>query len=195
MACPCTLFFLSTATPSGKKMATEFATLGGGCFWCLEALFQELKGVESVVSGYSGGTVENPTYELVSGGTTGHAEVIGIRFDSDVISYSDILRIFFAIHDPTTLDRQGNNVGPQYRSIVFYHSADQKNVAEEILAEVGQNLSSPVVTRLEEFKKFYPAEDFLQNFFRSHPDQTYCQFVISPKMARFREHYANYLKP
>ena len=175
-------------------MATEFATLGGGCFWCIEAAFQELKGVESVVSGYSGGFVESPTYELVSGGATGHAEVVGIRFDSSVISYRDILRIFFAIHDPTTPDRQGNNVGPQYRSIIFYHTPAQKEIAKEMIAEVGQYWPAPVVTRLEAFEKFHIAEDFLQNFFKANPDQQYCQAVIRPKMLHFRNVWAEYLK-
>ena len=175
-------------------MATEYATLGGGCFWCLEAAFQEVKGVDRVVSGYSGGTVENPTYELVSSGITGHAEVIGVRFDSDLLGYADVLRIFFALHDPTTPDRQGNDVGTQYRSIIFYHTPDQERIAREVLAEVEKEWSLPVVTRLEPFTKFHPAEDFLQNYFKNFPEETYCTLVIRPKMASFRKRYANYLK-
>ena len=165
-------------------MLTEVATLGGGCFWCLEAVFQNLKGVESVVSGYAGGHVENPTYEAVSQGTTAHAEVVSITFDPDVISYYDILQIFFMRHDPTTLDRQGNDVGPQYRSIVFYHTPEQEGVARERMAAAVW--SSPVVTQLEAFTTFYPAEDYLQNFYRNNPEQGYCIFVIEPKVSSLR---------
>jgi len=167
-------------------MPTEVATLGGGCFWCLEAVFQNLKGVESVVSGYAGGHVENPTYEVVSQGTTGHAEIVSITFDPDVISYYDILQIFFMLHDPTTLDRQGNDVGPQYRSIIFHHTLEQESVARECIAAATAVWSSPVVTQLEAFTTFYPAEDYLQNFYRDNPEQGYCIFVIEPKVSQFR---------
>lgn len=175
-------------------MATEVATLGGGCFWCLEAVFQDLKGVESVVSGYSGGHVDNPTYESVSQGTTGHAEVINITFDPDVITYQDILQIFFMLHDPTTPDRQGNDVGPQYRSVIFYHTLEQERIAREVMSEMIGVWSSPVVTQLEAFTKFYPAEDYHQNFFKENPEQGYCIFVIEPKVSQFRRLFSERLK-
>ncbi|MDL2284355.1 peptide-methionine (S)-S-oxide reductase MsrA [Oxalobacter sp. OttesenSCG-928-P03] len=175
-------------------MATEVATLGGGCFWCLEAVFQELKGVESVVSGYSGGHVEDPTYETISQGTTGHAEVVNVTFDPDVISYHDILRIFFIIHDPTTLNRQGNDVGPQYRSVIFYHTPEQEHVAREVMNETAMVWTAPIVTQLEAFTRFYPAEDYHQNFFRDNPEQGYCMFVIEPKVSQFRRLFFQRLK-
>ncbi len=175
-------------------MATEVATLGGGCFWCLEAVFQDLKGVISVVSGYAGGYVENPVYEAVSQGTTGHAEVVNVTFDPDVIGYHDILRFFFVIHDPTTPNRQGNDVGPQYRSVIFYHSPGQERMASEIISEMNERWPFPVVTQLEAFTKFYPAEDYHQNFFRNNPEQGYCTVVIEPKVAKFRQAFSQYLK-
>lgn len=175
-------------------MATEVATLGGGCFWCLEAVFQDLKGVESVVSGYSGGHVDNPTYETVSQGTTGHAEVIHITFDPDVITYHDILQIFFMLHDPTTPNRQGNDVGPQYRSVIFYHTPEQERVAREVMSKMAGVWSSPVVTQLEAFTKFYPAEDYHQNFYKENPEQGYCIFVIEPKVSQFRRLFSGRLK-
>lgn len=175
-------------------MATEIATLGGGCFWCLEAVFQDMKGVESVVSGYTGGHVDNPTYEAVSLGTTGHAEVVNITFDPDVITYGDILRIFFMMHDPTTLNRQGNDIGPQYRSAVFYHTPQQEQMAHEVMSEMAGVWSSPIVTQVEAFTKFYPAEDYHQNFYKDNPEQGYCIFVIEPKVSQFRRLFPDRLK-
>lgn len=170
------------------------ATLGGGCFWCLEAIFQNVKGVESVVSGYSGGHVDNPDYEAVSSGTTGHAEVVNVAFDPKVIRYHDILRIFFVMHDPTTLNRQGNDTGPQYRSVIFYHTQEQKQVAHKVMAEMATVWTSPIVTQLEAFNGFYPAEDYHQNFFRNHPEQGYCLVVIEPKILRLRRLFSPYIK-
>lgn len=175
-------------------MAAEIATLGGGCFWCLEAIFQEVDGVASVVSGYSGGQVENPSYEMVSQGTTGHAEVVNITFDPAVISYRELLRLFFTMHDPTTPNRQGNDVGPQYRSVIYYHTPEQEKTAREVMSEMAGVWSSPVVTQLEAFTRFYPAEDFLQNFFRDNPEQGYCIFVVEPKVTQFRRLFADKLK-
>lgn len=167
-------------------MVTEFATLGGGCFWCLEAVFQEVKGIKSIVSGYSGGHTENPAYEDVSTGETGHAEVVMIEYDPDLISYYDILKIFFMIHDPTTLNRQGNDIGSQYRSVIYHHTPEQEKIALEVMQDISKVYSSPIVTLLEPFTKFYPAEDYLQNFFKDHPEQSYCMYVIAPKVAKFR---------
>lgn len=175
-------------------MAAEMATLGGGCFWCLEAIFQEVDGVESVVSGYSGGQVDNPSYEMVSQGTTGHAEVVNITFDPAVISYRELLRLFFTIHDPTTPNRQGNDVGPQYRSVIYYHTPEQERTAREVMSEMAGVWSSPIVTQIEAFTRFYPAEDFLQNFYRDNPEQGYCIFVIEPKVAQFRRLFAKRLR-
>ena len=176
-------------------MARELATLGGGCFWCLEAVFQEVKGVESVLSGYAGGHVENPSYEAVSTGATGHAEVVQILFDPNVISYADILRVFFMMHDPTTLDRQGNDVGAQYRSVIFFQGPEQERVAQEVIAETAGKWSSPVVTRLEKLTAFYPAENYHQNFFENHPGQGYCRLVIAPKIFLLRRLFSHWLKP
>ena len=175
-------------------MALEKATLGGGCFWCLEAIFQQIKGVTDVVSGYAGGEVDNPTYNQVCKGLTGHAEVVQVTFDADIISYRDLLTIFFTIHDPTTLNQQGNDVGPQYRSVVFYHNPEQKKIAEEVLAMMGGIWSSPIVTELVPFSGFFPAEDYHKDFYRQNPDQGYCIYVIEPKLALFRKFFANRLK-
>ena len=175
-------------------MTLEKATLGGGCFWCLEALFQQLKGVTEVVSGYAGGYVDNPSYLQVCQGTTGHAEVVQITFDVEVISYRDILNVFCTIHDPTTLNRQGNDVGPQYRSVVFYHSPEQKKTAEEVIAAMGSVWSVPLVTELVPYKGFYPAEEYHKDFYRQNPEQGYCVYVIEPKLAKFREMFAGRLK-
>ncbi len=175
-------------------MATEIATLGGGCFWCLEAVFQDMKGVMSVVSGYTGGHVDNPTYEMVSQGTTGHAEVVNITFDPDVITYGDILRMFFMLHDPTTPNRQGNDVGPQYRSAVFYHTPAQEQTVHEVMSEMAGIWPSPIVTQVEAFTKFYPAEDYHQNFYKNNPEQGYCIFVIEPKVSQFRRLFSARLK-
>lgn len=177
----------------GKR---EVATLGGGCFWCLEAVFNDVEGVEKVVSGYSGGHKENPTYEEVCTGETGHAEVVQITFDPEVISYRDLLGIFFDIHDPTTLNRQGADVGTQYRSVIFYHSDEQRRTAEEVIRELEASgvWSSPIVTQVEPFKAFYAAEDYHHRYFERNPFQPYCRMVIAPKVAKFRKAYADRLK-
>lgn len=174
----------------------EVATLGGGCFWCLEAVFDELKGVVDVVSGYSGGHVPNPTYEQVCSKQTGHAEVVQITFDPSVISYREVLEVFFAIHDPTTLNRQGNDVGPQYRSVIFYHSPQQQAVAQEVMQALAQAgvWENPIVTELVPFERFYPAEDYHQEYFKRNPHQPYCALVVGPKVAKFRKQYFDRLK-
>jgi peptide-methionine (S)-S-oxide reductase len=175
-------------------MATELATLGGGCFWCLEAVFEQVRGVESVVSGYAGGHVENPTYEQVCGKQTGHAEVVQVTFDPDVIPYRDVLGIFFATHDPTTRDRQGNDVGPQYRSAIFTHSDDQRRVAEEVIGELKTVFDAPIVTEVAPAGRFYPGEQYHQGYFRSNPTQPYCTFVVAPKVAKFRKQFVDRLR-
>lgn len=176
--------------------AREVATLGGGCFWCLEAVFEQLNGVERVESGYTGGSVVNPSYEQVCGGKTGHAEVVQIAFDPAVLSFADLLEVFFDIHDPTTLNRQGADVGSQYRSAIFYHSLEQKRVAEEKIAAL--NASGvhrvPVVTQVAPFETFYRAEDYHQGYYRGQPYQGYCQAVVAPKVAKFRTHFTAKLK-
>jgi peptide-methionine (S)-S-oxide reductase len=182
-----------------KPAATErmeVATLGGGCFWCTEAVFTQLKGVEKVESGYSGGKLENPTYEQVSTGTTRHAEAMQITFDPNAISYKEILEIFFSTHDPTTLNRQGPDVGTQYRSVIFYHSDQQKMIAEQVIREITEEkiFDAPIVTQLEPFKAFYEAEDYHRDYFKRHPEQPYCSLVIAPKLAKLRELYLNKLK-
>ncbi len=174
----------------------EITTLGGGCFWCLEAVFSELSGVENVVSGYSGGTVPNPSYQQICTGTTGHAEVVQITFDPDIISFKDLLEIFLTIHDPTTVNRQGADVGTQYRSVIFYHTKEQEKVAREVIKEfeVSKIWRAPIVTELAPFKVFYPAEEYHQKYFKRNPDQMYCSVVISPKLAKFRKRYFTKLK-
>ncbi len=174
----------------------EVATLGGGCFWCTEAVFDDLKGVESVESGYSGGARPNPTYEQVCSGATGHAEVIQITFDPQVTSFKQILEVFFTVHDPTTLNRQGADVGTQYRSVIFYHEEEQKRVAEALIKELDARRvwNSPVVTELAPFGAFYVAEDYHQEYFRLNGEQPYCRMVVAPKVAKFREHYSEQLK-
>jgi peptide-methionine (S)-S-oxide reductase len=175
---------------------TEIATLGGGCFWCLEAVYAELRGVEQVVSGYSGGHVPNPTYKHVCTGETGHAEVVQITFDPDAIAYRDLLDVFFSIHDPTTLNRQGADVGTQYRSVVFYHSPEQRATAEHVIAELtaARAWGRPIVTQVAPFEAFYRAEDYHQEYFQHNGGQPYCQYVVAPKVAKFRKHYADRLK-
>ncbi|HEX8476033.1 MAG TPA: peptide-methionine (S)-S-oxide reductase MsrA [Pyrinomonadaceae bacterium] len=174
----------------------EVATLGGGCFWCVEAVFDELKGVERVESGYSGGQVENPSYRQVCAGTTGHAEVIQITFDPQVVTFREILEIFFTVHNPTTLNRQGADVGTQYRSVIFYHDETQRAIAQEVINEINaaKTWDAPVVTEVAPFEKFYEAEDYHQEYFRMHGTEPYCQMVIAPKMSKFREHYRERLK-
>jgi peptide-methionine (S)-S-oxide reductase len=174
----------------------EVATLGGGCFWCLEPVFGDLRGVVSAVSGYAGGHVPNPSYEQVCSGRTGHAEVVQVTFDPSVVSYHDLLGIFFSIHDPTTLNRQGADVGTQYRSAIFYHSPEQKETAEQVIREVeGEGIwSGPIVTQLVPFEEFYRAEDYHQDYFANNPSQGYCSVVIAPKVAKFRKQYQEMLK-
>jgi peptide-methionine (S)-S-oxide reductase len=175
----------------------ETITLGGGCFWCLDAVFRDLKGVEEVVSGYSGGDVLNPTYEQVCTAETGHAEVIQMTFNPKVVTLRELLRVFFTLHDPTTKDRQGNDVGPQYRSVVFYRDEEQKKVAEEVIAEVERDAwgVGKVVTELKPFEAFYKAEDYHQDYYKKNPWQPYCLVVIRPKVAKLRKHYMQMLRP
>lgn len=174
----------------------QTATFGGGCFWCLEAIFEQLRGVSAVQSGYAGGHVPNPSYEEVCTGTTGHAEVVQIHFDPDVISYRDLLEVFFATHDPTTPDRQGNDIGPQYRSIILYHDDEQRAAAEAIIKELDASgtWADPIVTHVEPLDVFYPAEDYHNEYFRRNPNQGYCRLVIAPKVAGFQERFADMLK-
>ena len=174
----------------------EVATLAGGCFWCLEAVYQEMEGVRLVESGYMGGTVENPTYERVCTGRTGHAEVVQVTFDADAIGYRDVLEVFFAIHDPTTRDRQGNDVGTQYRSAIFYHDDRQRAEAEGLIRELtGEAVfPAPIVTLVEPASVFYKAEEYHREYFRNHPQQPYCAFVVAPKVKKFREKYAARLR-
>ena len=174
----------------------EITTLGGGCFWCLEAVFSELRGVKIVISGYSGGSVPNPSYQQICTVATGHAEVVQITFDPDIISFKEIIEIFLTIHDPTTPNRQGADVGTQYRSVIFYRTKEQEKVAREVIQEfeVGKIWKSPIVTELIPFKVFYPAEEYHQEYFKQNPDQMYCSVVISPKLAKFRKQYLTKLK-
>jgi peptide-methionine (S)-S-oxide reductase len=180
----------------GGKMSYEIATLGGGCFWCLEAIYDQLKGVEDVVSGYSGGHVEDPSYKAVCTGTTGHAEVVQITFDPEIISFKELLNVFFTIHDPTTLNRQGADVGTQYRSVIFYHSLEQKEMAEETIQELNHKglWNKPIVTEVSPFEAFYPAEDEHQEYYQRNRFQGYCQVVIEPKVVKFRKEYFDRLK-
>jgi peptide-methionine (S)-S-oxide reductase len=175
---------------------TELATLGGGCFWCLEAVFLDLKGVERVVSGYAGGSVPNPSYEDVCTGRTGHAEVVQVTFDPAVLPYRDLLQVFFSIHDPTTLNRQGPDEGTQYRSAIFHHGPEQERVAREVIAELeGRGIwDSPIVTEVTAAPSFYPAEQYHQEYFRRNPGQGYCRVVIAPKVAKFRKEHLARLK-
>jgi len=179
-------------TDAGK----EIATLAGGCFWCLEAVFDDLKGVESVESGYMGGKTVNPSYEEVCSGETGHAEVAQLSFYPKQVSFKEILEVFFVIHDPTTLNRQGNDVGTQYRSAIFYHSAEQKAAAEQVIANMSaaKVYEDPIVTEVVPASKFYVAEDYHQEYFRRNPAQPYCAFVVRPKVAKFRKHFLEKLK-
>ena len=179
-----------------SSQSREVATLAGGCFWCLEAVYDQLRGVEDVVSGYSGGRRPNPTYVQVCSGATGHAEVVQVTFDPLVIPFGDILGVFFAIHDPTTLNRQGADVGTQYRSSVFYHTPEQKTVAEQVVAEVDASgiWPKPVVTQVAQFEAFFPAEEYHQEYFARNPNQGYCQVVVAPKVAKFRKQFLERLK-
>ncbi|NHK33095.1 MAG: peptide-methionine (S)-S-oxide reductase MsrA [Asgard group archaeon] len=174
---------------------SEKITLGGGCFWCLEAIFVDLKGVIKVESGYSGGQLDNPTYEQVCFGSTGHAEVIQITYDSDMISTKDLLDIFFDIHDPTTLNRQGNDVGSQYRSVIFYHSEEQREIANKLIKNLdnSQIWKNPIVTEVFPFSKFFKAEKYHQNYFKLNTSQPYCKIIIAPKVTKFKEKYSTHL--
>ena len=177
-------------------MATETATLAGGCFWCLEAVFEQLRGVRSVTSGYSGGHVRNPSYEAVCTGATGHAEVVQVVFDPDVLSYRDLLGVFFTLHDPTTLDRQGGDIGTQYRSAIFYHDDAQRREAEAVKAELEAEhvFDDPIVTAIVPLEAFYPAEEYHREYYRRNPNQPYCRAVIAPKVAKLRSKYLDKLK-
>ena len=174
----------------------QTATLAGGCFWCLEAVYDEIKGVHSVESGYAGGHVDNPTYRAVCNGDTGHAEVIQVHFDPNVVSYRDLLNVFFAIHDPTSLNRQGADVGTQYRSAIFYHDDEQKRIAEELIKDLNAQKiwDKPIVTQVEKLDKFYVAEDYHQEYFARNPYQPYCMAVVAPKVSKFRKHFLELLK-
>ena len=167
----------------------ELTTLGSGCFWCTEAVYQQLKGVETVISGYSGGDSENPTYEQVTTGKTGHTEVCQIQFEPEQISFADMLEVFFSTHNPTTLNRQGNDVGTQYRSVIFYHNEEQREIAERVKKEFDESgtWKNPIVTKIIPYEKFYSAEDYHQNYFRNNPNQGYCQLVIAPKLKKFEK--------
>jgi peptide-methionine (S)-S-oxide reductase len=174
----------------------QVATLAGGCFWCLEAVYDQLQGVLSVESGYSGGHTANPNYRQVCSGTSGHAEAVRVTFDPEKISYRDLLRVFFAIHDPTSLNRQGADVGTQYRSAIFYHDEGQKLAAEQVMAEVSAAgiWDDPLVTEVTRFERFHPAEDYHQEYFANNPDQPYCRAVVAPKVVKFRKQFAGMLK-
>jgi len=175
----------------------EVATLAGGCFWCLEAVYEQLRGVEKVESGYAGGHVPNPTYRQVSAGKTGHAEVVQLTYDPTVVSFRELLEVFFTIHDPTTLNRQGADVGPQYRSAIFFHDEGQKATAGEVLSEIEAAgiWDKPIVTEVSPLEAFYKAEDYHQEYYRNNPYQPYCQVVIAPKVSKFRQKYLANLKP
>ncbi len=185
-----------TTEDRANGAAREVATLGGGCFWCLEAVYEELRGVEKVESGYSGGSTPDPTYREVCSGTTGHAEVVQVTFDPGVVSFREILGVFFTIHDPTTLNRQGADVGTQYRSAIFYHDEEQRRVAEEVVSELeAEGLwSNPIVTEVVPLEAYYRAEDYHQGYFRNNGFQPYCQVIIAPKIAKFRKQYLEQLK-
>lgn len=175
---------------------SETTTLGGGCFWCLEAVYDQMEGVLSVESGYMGGTVSNPSYQAVCKGTTGHVEVVQVTFDSEITSFREILEVFFTIHDPTTLDRQGNDAGPQYRSVIFYHSDAQKAEAEKLMSELADQgiWPNPIVTELRPATEFYIAEGYHQEYFANNPRQPYCSYVVAPKVRKFQEHFAAKLR-
>jgi peptide-methionine (S)-S-oxide reductase len=186
----------SMTDTSNSTERLEVATLGGGCFWCLEAVYDDITGVRSVESGYAGGQTRNPSYEQVCTGRTGHAEVVKVTFDPSQISYRDILNVFFAIHDPTTLNRQGADVGTQYRSVIFYHSPEQEQTAREVIQSLNDQhiWSSPIVTQVEPIGDFYEAEEYHQEYFAKNPNQPYCNIVIAPKVAKFRKQHLEMLK-
>ncbi len=183
-------------TPAKTPANAQVATMGGGCFWCVEAVFDEVQGVTDVVSGYSGGTKPNPSYQQVCSGNIGHAEVVQVTFDPARITYREILEIFFSVHDPTTLNRQGADTGTQYRSLILYHDDEQKRVADDLIRELNEAhvFNKPIVTQVAPHAVFYPAEEYHQEYFKRNPYQGYCQVVIAPKMAKFRQHHADALK-
>lgn len=175
-------------------MATEIATLGGGCFWCTEAVFQQMAGITAVESGYTGGQVANPSYEQICEGTTGHAEVVRLSFDPAVVSFREILEVFFTIHDPTTLNRQGNDVGTQYRSVIYYHTPQQQETAKHVISEMANVWDAPIVTELSPAVTYYKAESYHQNYFRQNPLQGYCAFIVAPKVSKFRQTFRDRIK-
>jgi peptide-methionine (S)-S-oxide reductase len=183
---------VTTQPDSGQ---TAIATLGGGCFWCVEAVYQELNGVQKVESGYAGGHVSNPTYREICTGTTGHAEVAQITYNPALVSFEEILEVFFTVHDPTTLNRQGNDVGTQYRSVIYYHNPEQKAIAEAAKSAASELWEDPIVTQIAPLDKFYKAEEYHQNYFRDNPSQSYCVYVVGPKVKKFREKFKAKLKP
>jgi peptide-methionine (S)-S-oxide reductase len=187
---------MTTLIPNTAPPGREIATLAGGCFWCLEAVYDQLKGVDSVESGYTGGHVSNPSYRQVCDGDTGHAEVVRITYDPKVVSFGDLLDVFFVIHDPTQLNRQGNDVGTQYRSAIFYHSPEQRHIAQDKIAALERErlYNAPIVTELAEAGPFYIAEDYHQEYFANNPYQGYCMAVVAPKVAKFRKHFLDRLK-
>jgi peptide-methionine (S)-S-oxide reductase len=184
-------------TTNDTEQRLETATLGGGCFWCLEAVFERLEGVEKVVSGYTGGRVPDPSYELVCSGLTGHAEVVQITFDPSVLPYRELLEIFFAFHDPTTLNQQGNDFGTQYRSAIYFHSPEQERTAREVIKQLQHDgtWDDPIVTEVTPLDRFYPAEEYHQQYFQRNPTRMYCQAVVAPKVSKLRREYAGRLKP
>ncbi len=184
---------MSLIEPSAGAPRSERVTFGGGCFWCLEAVFEDLRGVSKVTSGYSGGKNANPTYEQVCSGTSGHAEVVQIEFDPSQIAYKDLMKVFFTLHDPTTLNRQGNDVGTQYRSVIFYESPQQKQSSEEARKEAQSQYSSPIVTEISPLTKFYPAEDYHQGYYKLNPKKPYCGYVIAPKVQKLRKTFGHLL--
>ena len=186
---------LVAGSAGGQLKQWERATFGGGCFWCLEAVFEQVRGVKEVVSGYAGGSVENPSYEDVCSGTTGHAEVVQITYDPNIVSFEDLLKIFWTIHDPTTLNRQGADVGTQYRSVIFYHDEKQKELAERSKEEAQKRFKDPIVTQIIPFTKFWPAEAYHQNYFKKHPEAGYCRAVVAPKVKKFEHHFKPWVKP
>lgn len=183
---------MSIAHPLGPvpRPGHEFATLGGGCFWCLEAVYEEVEGVVDVESGYAGGHVAAPSYEQVCSGATGHAEVVRVEFDPKRIAYREILEVFFAIHDPTQLNRQGNDIGTQYRSVIFYHSDEQRRIAEDVVREIAPQFDAEIVTQIVPAANYFRAEDYHQEYFRHNPAQGYCMFVVAPKVEKFRRTFA-----
>ncbi|WP_299435221.1 peptide-methionine (S)-S-oxide reductase MsrA [uncultured Maribacter sp.] len=178
-----------------RNSKIQIATIGGGCFWCVEAVFNQIKGIQKIVSGYSGGTAPGkPTYREVCSGLTGHAEVIQVTFDANVISYKDLLVIFMTSHDPTTLNRQGGDVGTQYRSVIYYHTAEQEKIAKEVIKEVSPYYEDPIVTEVSKLPIFYEAEDYHQDYYSNNTEQGFCSAVITPKLAKLRKMHANMLK-